>query len=114
VSGDFQVAEAFPTAAPPRSVVAGGLHYAYYLLKDSTDLAHAKPAFSGRADSSFKFGMMDDPEKYICVFTGFIKVAAEGYHILGRESWGGTKIFLGRQLVIDQPIPWQAFYAAKE
>jgi hypothetical protein len=47
--------------------------------------------------------MMDDPEKYICVFTGFIKVATEGYHILGSASWGGTKIYLGRQLVIDQP-----------
>jgi hypothetical protein len=102
-SGDFQLAEAFPTVAPPKSVIPGGLHYAYYLLKDTADLAHAKPVFSGRADSTFKFGKMDDPEKYVCVFTGFIKVATEGYHILGCESWGGTKIFLGRQLVIDQP-----------
>jgi predicted alpha/beta superfamily hydrolase len=102
-SGDFQLAEAFPTVAPPKSVIPGGLHYAYYLLKDTADLAHAKPVFSGRADSTFKFGKMDDPEKYICVFTGFIKVATEGYHILGSASWGGTKIFLGRQLVIDQP-----------
>jgi predicted alpha/beta superfamily hydrolase len=103
VSGDFQLAETFPTVAPPKSVVPGGLHYAYYLLKDTADLAHAKPVFSGRADSTFKFGKMDDPEKYICVFTGFIKVATEGYHILGSQSWGGTRLFLGKQLVIDQP-----------
>jgi predicted alpha/beta superfamily hydrolase len=102
-SGDFQATEAFPAVASPKSVVAGGLHYAYYLLKDTADLAHAKPVFSGRADSAFKLGKMDDPEKYVCVFTGFLKVAAEGYHILGSASWGGTKIYLGRQLVIDQP-----------
>ena len=34
-NGDFLPAETFPTVAPPRSVVAGGLHYAYYLLKDT-------------------------------------------------------------------------------
>jgi predicted alpha/beta superfamily hydrolase len=102
-SGDFQAAEAFPTVAPPKSVIPGGLHYAYYLLKDTADLAHAKPVFTGRADSSFKLGMMDDPEKYVCVFTGFIKFTADGYHILGSASWGASRIFLGRQLVIDQP-----------
>jgi predicted alpha/beta superfamily hydrolase len=103
VSGEFQAAETFPTVTPPKSVVSGGLHYAYYLLKDTADLAHAKPVFSGRADSTFKFGKMDDPEKYVCVFTGFIRVATVGYHILGCESWGGTKISLGGHLVIDQP-----------
>lgn len=102
-TGTFQLSETFSAAAAPRSMVPGGLHYAYYWLKDSADLAHAKPVFSGRADSAFTLGKMDDPEKYICVLTGFIKVPSEGYYILGSESWGGTKLYLDKHLVIDQP-----------
>ncbi len=46
---------------------------------------------------------MDDPEKYICVLTGFVKATSDGYYVFGTESWGGTKLYLGKQLVIDQP-----------
>jgi predicted alpha/beta superfamily hydrolase len=103
LTGEFQVAETFPTITPPRSIQPGGLHYAYYWLKDSADLAHAKPVFSGRADSSSKLGKMDDPEKYLYVLTGFVKAPSDGYYVFACESWGGTKLYLGKQLVIDQP-----------
>lgn len=103
LSGNFPLSPVFPTVAQPRSAQPGGLRYDYYLLKDSTDLTHAKPVFSGLADSAFTLGKMDDPEKYGCVFSGFVSIPESGYYIFGCNSWGASKLWLGKQLIIDQP-----------
>jgi predicted alpha/beta superfamily hydrolase len=103
LSGDFQESGVFPTVMLPKSAQPGGIRYDYYLLKDTADLARAKPVFSGRADSAFRLGEMDDPEKYICVFNGWVRASETGYYIVGSNSWGGSKVYLGKHLVIDQP-----------
>ena len=46
---------------------------------------------------------MDDPEKYGCVFSGFVSIPESGYYIFGCNSWGASKLWLGKQLIIDQP-----------
>jgi predicted alpha/beta superfamily hydrolase len=103
LSGDFQESGVFPTVTLPKAAQAGGLRYDYYLVKDSADLARAKPVFSGRADSAFRLGEMEDPEKYICVFSGWVRASEEGYFIVGSSSWGSSKVYLDKHLVIDQP-----------
>ena len=99
----LQVSEPFRAVVLPKHMGPGGLHYAYYLLKDSGNLAHARPVASGRADSGFVLGKIDDPENYLCVFTGYVRAAAAGYYIFGTSSWGATKVYVGDQLVLDQP-----------
>ena len=102
LSGDFQQSGVFPTVTPPKSAQPGGLHYDYYLLKDTADLARAKPVFSGLADSAFVFGKLDDPEKYVCVLSGFIRVPETGYYIFVTGNWSAPKVYLGKQLIIDR------------
>ena len=112
VTGDFPLSDVFPAVALPKSARPGGLRYDYYLLKDSSDLAHAKPVSSGRADSAFQLGKLTDPEKYICVLSGFINVSDSGYYALVTNSWGASKVYLGKQLVIDQADAGHPDYAA--
>ena len=102
LSGDFPESGVFPTVAMPKSAQPGGLHYGYYLLKDTADLARAKPVFSGLADSAFVFGKLDDPEKYVCVLSGFIRVPVTGYYIFVTGNWSAPKVYLGKQLIIDR------------
>jgi hypothetical protein len=103
LSGNFRGSSVFPTVTPPGWAQPGGLHYAYYLLKDTANLARAKPVFSGRADSTFTLGKLDDPEKYICVLSGFVRAPETGYYLFVTESWGASKVYVGKQLIIDQP-----------
>jgi hypothetical protein len=102
LSGDFRQSGVFPTVTPPKSARPGGLHYDYYLLKDTANLVRAKPVFSGLADSAFMLGKLDDPEKYICVLSGFIRAPNTGYYIFATGNWGAPKVYLGKQLIIDR------------
>jgi predicted alpha/beta superfamily hydrolase len=103
LSGNFQESGVFPAVMQPKSAQPGGLRYDYYLEKDTADLVKAKPVFSGRADSTFKLGKLDDPWKYVCVLSGFVRVPETGYYIFGCDSWGASKVYLGKQLIIDVP-----------
>lgn len=102
LGGDFQQSGVFPTVTPPKSAQPGGLHYDYYLLKDSANPGRAKPVFSGLADSAFVFGTLDDPEKYLCVLSGFIRVPQAGYFVFVTRNWDAPKVYLGKQLIIDR------------
>ena len=102
LSGNFRESPVFPTVTPPKSVKPSGMRYDYYLLKDTADLARAKAVLSGPADSAFVPGKLDDPEKYICVFSGFIRVSDKGYYMFATQTWGALKVYLGKQLIIDQ------------
>jgi hypothetical protein len=102
LSGNFRESGVFPTVTPPKSARPGGMRYDYYQLKDTADLARAKPVLSGAADSAFVPGHLDNPEKYVCVFSGFIRVSDTGYYMFATQNWGALKVYLGKQLIIDQ------------
>jgi hypothetical protein len=102
LSGDFHESGIFPTVTLPKSAQPGGLHYDYFLLKDSADLGRAKPVFSGLADSVVVPEKVDDREKYICVFSGFIRAPRTGYYIFATRNWGVPRLYLGKQLIMDR------------
>jgi hypothetical protein len=103
LSGNFQESSVFPTIKLPKSAQPGGWRYDYYPLKDTADLARAKPVLSGRVDSTLKLGTLDDPEKYICMFSGFVRASQAGYYVFATQSLGALKVYLGKQLIIDLP-----------
>lgn len=103
ISGNFRLSDVFPAVPLPKSAKPGGLRYDYYLLKDTNNLAKAKPVKSGIADSAFQLGQLPNPEKYICVISGFINFPESGYYFIGNNSWGASKLYIGKQLIIDQP-----------
>jgi hypothetical protein len=102
LSGNFRESGVFPTVTLPKPAQPGQLRYDYYQLKDSADLARAKPVFSGLADSAFLFGKPGDPETYICVLSGFLRVPQTGYYLFATKNWDAPKVYLGKQLIIDR------------
>lgn len=101
--GDFKLGKALPSVPKPEKVSSGGLKYSYYEgnWEKLPDFMKLKPVKTGVADSAFKITDLPRKSNFACVFNGYIKIVKEGYYIFGLVSKGGSKLYLGDKLIID-------------
>jgi len=101
-SGDFKIGDVLPATAKPEGVQPGGLRYAYYEGEWDRlpDFYKMKPIRSGLASKDFDLSGFPHQTTFACLLEGSIEIKQEGYYIFELGGDGGSKVYVGKQLVL--------------
>jgi alpha-L-fucosidase len=91
-----------PRASASAAGTAPGIHYAYYEgdWERLPDFALLKPSDQGEI-GNFSFAPRTNEEHFGFVYSGHIRVPADGVYAFFTESDDGSRLFIGDELVVD-------------
>jgi hypothetical protein len=101
--GNFELGEALPSVPRPKKIKPGGLKYSYYegSWEKLPDFRKLQPVKAGIADSVFNISKLPAKANFACLFEGYYEIPRDGYYFFAVVSAGGSKLFVGDKLIIE-------------